>query len=87
MSQQAAREKMQADYNSNLEMVIKIVHQKHNVSESQVATSIRYFKDDANVKEAMEIMTAAVHGEAAPPERPKPLGRGKGRRRGGGGRT
>ncbi|KAG8462595.1 hypothetical protein KFE25_010420 [Diacronema lutheri] len=66
MSVDKARDTVSADFQSNMHLVVRAVHMKHGVTDSQIATSLKYFREDAKVTQAYAIMNAAMQGEQPP---------------------
>lgn len=63
-----ARKSVSADFQTNMQVVIRAVHNKHGVTESQIQTSYKYYREEPKVAEAFAIMEAAMKGEQPPPQ-------------------
>ncbi|KAJ1629958.1 hypothetical protein T492DRAFT_1007291, partial [Pavlovales sp. CCMP2436] len=72
LSIDAARDRVHGDFQTNMQLVIRSVNNKHGVNDSQLTASTKFFSEEKAVTDALEIMSNAMNGDA-PPARALPV--------------
>lgn len=81
ISLEKAQKSVSADFQANMQLVVRAVHSKHTVTESQIAASLKCYREEPKVAEAYAVMNAAMSGEQ-PPTRPQTTSLARRKKRG-----